>query len=113
MKRPLVTLLAAFLLACTPTSAPPAAPEPTAPPEAEQVVQLARQDLATERGVSVEQVMLVSIEPRTWPDTGLGCPRAGELYAQVITPGYRLVLSDGTGRFTYHTDLRRVVKRCS
>jgi hypothetical protein len=62
--------------------------------------------------VSVEQVTLVSIEATTWSDTSLGCPKPGEFYAQVITEGYRLRLSDGSSQYTYHTDRDRTVRRC-
>ena len=27
-----------------------------------------------------------------WPDAGLGCPEKGKSYAQVVTPGYRVLL---------------------
>ena len=106
-----------LLVACAPTAAPPPASSPgggpSVPPEAQAVIELARQDLARERNVPVEQVKVISIEASTWSDTSLGCPKPGELYAQVITPGYRLRLDDGSAQFTYHTDTNRTVRRCS
>ncbi len=40
---------------------------------------------------------LTELEPAEWSDASLGCPEEGMFYAQVITPGYRLVFDvDGT-----------------
>lgn len=74
------------------------------------VVALAKKDLACRRGISVDRIALKHIESVDWSDASLGCPEGGKAYAQVIIPGYRLVLSDGTADFEYHTDnYRRVV----
>ena len=79
-------------------------------PDELEVVLRAKSDLAKRRGLSVESIALRSVESVTWPDTSLGCPKSGHAYAQVATPGYRLVLSDGSTDFEYHSDsLRRVV----
>ena len=68
--------------------------------------------IATDLGVPPESVQVVSIEPRNWPDSSLGCPQPDMLYAQVVTPGY-LVLVDVSGeRIEYHTDERGTVVRC-
>lgn len=67
-------------------------------------VEAALQAAAVELGVGVDALTVVSMERREWPDTGLGCPQPGEFYAQVITPGY-LVIVQGAGReLEYHTD---------
>lgn len=82
---------------------------PLASPLPEDVVQSALMqailtDAATRLGVGADQVVIAAIEPVDWPDTSLGCPKEGEFYAQVITPGYRVtVVSDGQ-RLEYHTD---------
>jgi hypothetical protein len=43
-------------------------------------------------------------EPVDWPDTALGCPEPGRAYAQVITPGYRVVVQAGAQVLEVHTD---------
>jgi hypothetical protein len=54
-------------------------------------------DLEARIGVDVSTAEIVSVEPATWPDGAMGCPRPGEVYIQVITSGYRVVVSfDGT-----------------
>jgi hypothetical protein len=46
---------------------------------------------------------LVSVERVQWPDSCLGLARAGEVCAQVVTPGYRVVVSLGGRQLEYHT----------
>lgn len=73
--------------------------EPTA-----QVLAAARQRLASELSVSTEAVEVIAVEPAEWSDTSLGCPRPGEAYAQVVTPGYRLRLRVEERQYEVHTD---------
>ncbi len=68
------------------------------------VVARAKEDLARRAGLAAENIAVKEVQRVTWPDASLGCPRKGGLYAQVLTPGYRLLLSDGTTDFEYHTD---------
>lgn len=95
---------------------PVRAPEPTTevqpPIGAEGVVELARADLARRLGLATEAIRLVSVEAVDWPDASLGCPRPGKLYAQVITPGYRLLLAVNDQTYWYHTDRQRNVVHC-
>lgn len=75
-----------------------------------EIIARAKKDLARRRGISSQKILLKRAETVTWPDAGLGCPQKKRAYAQVVTPGYRLVLSDGITDFEYHTDnCRRVV----
>ena len=124
----LVLLLATAILACqmvpaapgpqepaTPTPAPepakpapqPAAtpkPEPPVPAEARSLVDLAKSDLSQRKAIPKEQIGLVSLEEVDWPNGSLGYPKPGMVYIQVIIPGYRVILSDGTNTYEYHTD---------
>jgi len=94
-------------------------PEPTSsqeeselPPGAQRVVQLAQEDLARRLDLSPEEMLVVSIEAVEWSDTSLGCPQPGMMYAQVITPGFRLVLEAEGETYQYHTDrTAQVVRR--
>jgi heat shock protein HslJ len=45
--------------------------------------------------------MLQSANRREWPDSALGCPEDGQVYLQVVTPGYELVFSDASQSQTY------------
>jgi hypothetical protein len=46
---------------------------------------------------------LVGVEQVSWPDACLGAARPGEVCAQVITPGYRVILEQDGQRIEYHT----------
>jgi hypothetical protein len=53
------------------------------------------------------------VEAREWPDSALGCPKPGVMYAQVVTPGF-LVIINGAGReLEYHADSRGRIILCS
>jgi len=47
---------------------------------------------------------VLTFDPVEWGDTSLGCPMPGLVYAQVITPGFRLVFDYQGQRNEYHTD---------
>ena len=47
---------------------------------------------------------LVSSEGVGWSDTSLGCPQDGYAYAQVITPGYKLVFDLAGASHAVHTN---------
>ena len=47
---------------------------------------------------------LESSEGVQWSDASLGCPQEGLMYAQVITPGYKLVFDHAGTSHTIHTN---------
>lgn len=71
---------------------------------AEQAVAAAKEHLTNELEITSSEVAAVAIEPVEWPDAGLGCPKPGRAYAQVITPGYRIVLEADGKEYEVHTD---------
>ena len=73
------------------------------------VIGLAIADLSQRLGIPPSEVAVVGAEPVDWPDTSLGAPEPGMVYLQVITPGYKLLLSAEGGRYVYHSDHERVV----
>jgi hypothetical protein len=64
----------------------------------------AKAHLANELGIPSDDVEAVAIEAVEWSDTSLGCPKPGQMYAQVITPGYRIVLRAHGETYEVHTD---------
>jgi hypothetical protein len=84
-------------------------PDDTVPPSAQQVVQLAKEDLARRLDLPPEAIEVVSVEEVDWPDTSLGCPEPGMMYAQVITPGFQVVLEAEGQMYEYHTGGRQLV----
>ncbi|MBN2499586.1 MAG: hypothetical protein JXB38_02400 [Anaerolineales bacterium] len=98
----------------------PVEPETTRKPPVQNadpmtiLVATARQDLAERLDIPVEAIRVQSLEAVEWPDAGLGCPVAGLDYAQVITPGYQIMLKTEDGRvFDYHSNMRGAMVLCS
>lgn len=82
--------------------------ERTAVPEAAKpVVSLAVKNLAGRLMVPAREIRVVEVQAVTWPDTSLGCPKPGMMYAQVLTPGYLIRLKAEGRVWEYHADSRR------
>ncbi len=90
----------------------PGATEIHVPSGAERILALAREDLARRLDLALDAIRVVSVEAVDWRDASLGCPEPGMMYAQVITPGYRVVLEAHGKRYEYHTDRGRQVVLC-
>jgi hypothetical protein len=80
--------------------------------DSEAMATKAINDLACRLGITENDVEVVSVEEVTWPDTSLGCPEPGMFYAQMLTPGFRIILRAKGKQYEYHTDKKRVVKLC-
>lgn len=61
----------------------------------------ARTDLAGRLGLASGAIQLVAVEPATWPDACLGLPQPGEMCAQVLVEGYRVLLQAGGKMYEY------------
>ena len=81
---------------------------------AEEATNVAIQQAATRLGLEVADLVVDSLERREFPDASLGCPRPGEAYAQVITPGYVVLVRGGNRRLEYHVSaLSRSAVMCN
>lgn len=69
-------------------------------------------DLANRQGADRSEIIVESVESVEWRDSSLGCPQPGMAYAQVMTPGFRIILQLNGARYTYHADLTRRVTLC-
>ena len=89
-------------------------PRPNSTPDESSatLVTLARDNLSGVLGISAEQITLISVQATTWPDAGLGCPKLGVFYIQVLTSGYIIQLSANNKSFIYHTDSKERVILC-
>jgi hypothetical protein len=67
-------------------------------------------DLAGQLDIAAEAITVRSVEAVEWPDSSLGCPGPGMMYAQVITPGYRIVLEANGQSYAYHTEGGTIVR---
>jgi hypothetical protein len=68
-----------------------------------ELIERAKAEVAGLARSSAENVQVVSVEAVDWSDSSLGCPKAGMMYAQVITPGYKIVLESGGNTYEFHT----------
>jgi hypothetical protein len=93
----------------SPLEAPPAETEQKA---LERLAELATAELADQLAVEADEIELIDTEAVQWPDSSLGCPEPGMMYAQVITPGYILTLEVDGQRYVFHTDSDQRVVRC-
>ena len=67
------------------------------------MVNTATLELATTLGVTPDDVEVVTVYDVMWADASLGCPEPDMMYAQVLTPGYRVELAVDGERYVYHT----------
>lgn len=93
-------LLCALLAAC----GEPAPPRPAEIAEARSVApsdpaEIARQVVADFLSIPVSETTLVSLEAKDFRDASLDCPQPGMSYAQVITPGHRVIVEADGRRF--------------
>jgi hypothetical protein len=109
---------AALPPAPTPTTAlepntrpPEAAPPNTRPPEAappaagfEAIAGAAVQFAAAELATDPAGMEVVSVEPVEWRNSCLGVDKPGEMCMDVITPGYRVVLTVNGQQVAVHTN---------
>lgn len=72
----------------------------------QEILALFRDDLARRALVKPETITVVSATEQQWPDGSLGCPKPGQMYTQMIVPGYRVVLQAGGEKYAYHSDQR-------
>jgi len=70
-------------------------------------------DLAKKIGAPASDIAGVSQEDVTWPDSCLGCTATGESCAQVLTPGYKIILRVRDATYEYHTNRGDRVRLCA
>lgn len=75
----------------TPIAASPSTPEA-----------LAQQIASEALGVQPDAITTVSVEEVEWGDASLGCPQPDYAYAQVITPGHKVVIEVGGKQYAVH-----------
>lgn len=76
-------------------------------PGEQQVVDVAKADLAQRLNISAGEIQVVKVEAVQWRDSSLGCPKPGMMYAQVITPGYQIILSAQGKEYDYRATTTR------
>lgn len=75
----------------------------------EQLITQTKKDLAQRLDIAPADVKVLQTQKKNWPDTSLGCPVPGKVYAQVITPGFLIVLGASGRNYNYHANLKEFV----
>lgn len=76
------------------------------------LIEKAKNDLAQRLSVATDQINLIEATSVVWPDSSLGCPQEGMAYAQVLTPGYLILVEYAGNIFEYHTSSRTHIVTC-
>jgi len=78
-----------------------------------QVLAIFQDDLARRALVKHDAITVVSATEQQWSDGALGCPQPGQMYTQMLVPGYRVVMQAAGNRYAYHSDRRGNFIGCS
>ena len=97
-EHPVIT--AVPILPATPLPTPTSTPATQVRPHIEGALEFLSSDL----GVPRDSLAAIASEQVDWSDTSLGCPKSGYMYAQVITPGYKVSIEFEGGSYLVHTD---------
>lgn len=87
-----------------PSTAPSTVPETGSDVLPPGVVEAILLDVADLTGVDIEQITVALVEEETFNDASLGCPQPGEVYAQVITPGFEVIVQADNIQLDYRVD---------
>jgi len=71
---------------------------------------LAAQDLAARLGHS--EFTTSQARSVTWRDTSLGCPEPGQMYGQVLVPGYLIEFNANGRSYRFHSGTKGVPVMC-
>lgn len=88
----LAALLVIVFVACNPASIPDTGSETTPDGFPPLVVSEAITQLSQELNITTEEIDISELSQVDWPDACLGIPLEGQACAQVITPGFRVLL---------------------
>ncbi len=70
---------------------------------AAEMTTLAVNDLSQQLGVPVDEIEVCDVCTVDWPDSSLGCPEPGMMYAQMVQPGHLIRLSVDGQTYFYHS----------
>lgn len=96
-----------------PTPASDAAPTQGSGEVPPQLLAIFQDDLARRALVKPDAITVVSATEQQWSDGAMGCPQPGQMYTQMIVPGYRVVLQAAGNKYSYHSDQRGNFIVCS
>lgn len=65
------------------------------------IVTRCKDDLAKRLEIKLEDIKTISAQSVVWPNSALGMPEMGKLYAQMLTPGFRVILGVRNTQYLY------------
>ena len=66
--------------------------------------------LNNSEGITPPMISVINFEEKEFSDASLGCPQEGMSYAQVITPGYQVILEAQGNEYDYRlTDEKNII----
>jgi hypothetical protein len=77
------------------------------------LINIAMEDLAERFSIPKAEIEVESAYAVIWPDAGLGCSQSGVASAQVLTPGYLIILQYNNMNYDYHTDKGTYITYCA
>lgn len=83
-----------------------------ATPNLQSLIEKAKDDLAQRLSISITQINIMDAKEVTWSNSSLGCPQPGMLYADVLTPGYLILLSANGQDYEYHAGKSSAIFYC-
>jgi hypothetical protein len=89
----------------------PALPPPYSP-DVQKLIETAKEDLANRFSIPAAGISAAEVVEVTWPDSGLGCSKSGAESAQVMTPGYLILLEYNNNKYEYHANKGNYVIFC-
>lgn len=113
MKKALLSILLLIFLvaACSPaaqaTEEPTVDQEPTSRPGSEELTPAERaavETLSRNLGVPADEITVVSTEAVEWPDACVGIEGREQSCAQVVTPGFQIILEANGKEVAYRTN---------
>ena len=85
---------------------------PPADPGLQSLIEKAKADLSQRLSISADNIVVVEATSVIWPDSSLGCPQEGMAYAQVLTPGYLILLEYRDNKYEYHAGKDTSITYC-
>jgi len=105
-----ILFLTVFVLGACGNGKADTPPPPVLPEDTEPLIVLAKLDLLQKTGAEPDQINTVSVEETEFEDASLGVPQPGQSYAQMIIPGYIIIIEYQGELYQYHASSQRVVQ---
>ena len=86
--------------------------DPPTNPRIDDLVEKAIQDLSDRLNLDRDEIAVVEAREVVWSNSSLGCPKPGMMYADVLTPGYLIILNANNFNFEYHAGQETEVIFC-